>query len=79
MPMGPIELADQIGLDVTHDAGLPPGIADDVGGIARTISKGNSAKSGSGVYEWDGKKAIRPRRQYPISESASWPESYCNP
>ena len=72
MPMGPIELADQVGLDVTHDAGLPLGIADDVAAaLQEHISKGNlGRKSGSGFYEWDGKKAIRPRRQYPISESA---------
>ncbi|MGB0181880.1 MAG: 3-hydroxyacyl-CoA dehydrogenase NAD-binding domain-containing protein [Candidatus Puniceispirillales bacterium] len=72
MPMGPIELADQVGLDVTHDAGLPLGIADDVAAaLQEHISKGNlGRKSGSGFYEWDGKKAIRPRRQYPTSESA---------
>jgi 3-hydroxyacyl-CoA dehydrogenase/enoyl-CoA hydratase/3-hydroxybutyryl-CoA epimerase len=73
MPMGPIELADQIGLDVTHDAGVPLGIADDVAAaLQEHIGKGNlGRKSGRGFYEWDGKKAIRPRAAYPDSEATA--------
>jgi len=64
MPMGPIELADQIGLDVCLDVGVVLGIAPaaktlltekcDAGTIGR--------KSGSGFYDWDGNRAIRPRQ-----------------
>ena len=73
MPMGPIELADQVGLDVTHDAGVPLGIADDVAAaLQEHIGQGNlGRKSGRGFYEWDDKKAIRPRAAYPASEAAA--------
>ena len=72
MPMGPIELADQIGLDVTHDAGLPLGIDDAVAGaLQQHIGAGNlGRKSGRGFYQWDGKTATRPRADYPMAEQA---------
>lgn len=70
MPMGPIELADQVGIDVCHDAGVVLGISDasrtrlkamiDAGTIGR--------KSGSGFYPWDEKKAIRERGEYDGAE-----------
>ena len=61
MPMGPIELADQIGLDVCLDVGIvlsmPPATKAllDEKCKAGTIGR----KSGSGFYEWDGNRAIR--------------------
>ena len=61
MPMGPIELADQIGLDVCLDVGIvlgmPPAtkVLLDEKCKAGTIGR----KSGSGFYEWDGNRAIR--------------------
>ena len=72
MPMGPIELADQIGLDVTHDAGLPLGIDDAVAGaLQKHIAAGNlGRKSGRGFYQWDGKTATRPRADYPMGAQA---------
>ena len=72
MPMGPIELADQIGLDVTHDAGLPLGIDDAVAGaLQQHIAAGNlGRKSGRGFYQWDGKVATRPRADYPMGAQA---------
>ena len=66
MPMGPVELADQIGLDVMYDASTPigmPAIVEtklkamvDAGTIGR--------KSGSGFYTWVDMKADRPRNDY---------------
>ena len=72
MPMGPIELADQIGLDVTHDAGLPLGMPDAVAeALQKHIAAGNlGRKSGRGFYQWDGKVARRPRADYPMGAQA---------
>ena len=66
MPMGPIELADQIGLDVMLDASTPLGMPEDVAKTYQDmIAKGTiGRKSGQGFYEWDDKKAIRPRAVY---------------
>ena len=66
MPMGPVELADQIGLDVTHDASLPLGITDKVAAaLKEKITAGTiGRKSGSGFYQWEGNKAVRPRAVY---------------
>ena len=61
MPMGPIELADQIGLDVCLDVGIvlgmPPATKVLLDEKCRTGTIGR--KSGSGFYEWDGNRAIR--------------------
>ena len=61
MPMGPIELADQIGLDVCLDfgivLGMPPATKALLDEKCRTGTIGR--KSGSGFYEWDGNRAIR--------------------
>ena len=61
MPMGPIELADQIGLDVCLDVGIvlgmPPATKALLDEKFRTGTIGR--KSGSGFYEWDGNRAIR--------------------
>ena len=61
MPMGPIELADQIGLDVCLDVGIvlgmPPATKALLDEKCRTGRIGR--KSGSGFYEWDGNRAIR--------------------
>lgn len=72
MPMGPVELADQIGLDVTHDASLPLGMSAEVAALLKAkIDAGDlGRKSGHGFYEWDEKKAIRPRLAYDSKELA---------
>ena len=72
MPMGPVELADQIGLDVTHDASLPLGMSAEVAAVLKAkIDAGDlGRKSGHGFYEWDEKKAIRPRLAYDSKELA---------
>lgn len=70
MPMGPIELADQVGLDVCHDAGVVLGISDQSRLRLKTMIDAGTIgrKSGSGFYLWDDKKAIRPRADYDGSE-----------
>ena len=61
MPMGPIELADQIGLDVCLDVGIvlgmPPATKSLLDEKCKTGTIGR--KSGSGFYKWDGNRAIR--------------------
>ena len=63
MPMGPIELADQIGLDVCLDVGLVLGISP----VAKRLLTEKCAagtigrKSSRGFYQWDGNRTQRPR------------------
>ncbi len=70
MPMGPIELADQVGLDVCRDVGLVLGMPDVAAqALEDKLAAGKlGRKTGSGFYEWDGKKAIRPRASYDAVE-----------
>ena len=64
MPMGPVELADQIGLDVCLDVGVVLGIAPAAKDLlAEKCAAGTiGRKSGSGFYDWDGNRAVRPRQ-----------------
>ena len=73
MPMGPLELADQIGLDICLDVGERLGMPDNVKHyLEGQIAKGAlGRKTGSGIYEWDGKKAIRARADYDIGKAES--------
>ena len=66
MPMGPVELADQIGLDVTHDASVPLGMPKKVAAALKEKVKDGKLgrKTGSGFYEWEEKRAVRPRAEY---------------
>jgi len=63
MPMGPVELADQIGLDVCLDVGLVLGMPPAAKSLltekcdAGTIGR----KSGRGFYPWNGNRPDRPR------------------
>ena len=61
MPMGPIELADQIGLDVCLDVGIVLGMPPATKAMLDEKCKIGTIgrKSGSGFYEWDGNRAIR--------------------
>ena len=67
MPMGPIELADQIGLDVMHAVGEVLGMpAAAATALAAKLKAGDlGRKSGAGFYSWKGKQAQRPRADYP--------------
>ena len=64
MPMGPIELCDQVGLDVCYHAGLmldmPAAAAAAFQAKLEAGEKGR--KTGSGFYQWDGNQAVRPRQ-----------------
>ncbi|MDA7599485.1 3-hydroxyacyl-CoA dehydrogenase NAD-binding domain-containing protein [Alphaproteobacteria bacterium] len=70
MPMGPIELADQVGLDVCHDVGIVLGISKATQEkLQAMIAAGTiGRKSGSGFYQWPDKKADRPRADYDADE-----------
>jgi 3-hydroxyacyl-CoA dehydrogenase/enoyl-CoA hydratase/3-hydroxybutyryl-CoA epimerase len=70
MPMGPIELCDQVGLDVCHDAGVVIGLPKRTENKLKAMVQAGTIgrKSGSGFYEWDDKKAIRPRGSYDADE-----------
>lgn len=66
MPMGPIELCDQVGIDVCLGAGQVTGMSPVVAAkFTAMIEQGQlGRKSGGGFYDWDGKKAVRPRGAY---------------
>ena len=70
MPMGPIELCDQVGLDVCHDAGVVIGLPKRTENKLKAMVQAGTIgrKSGSGFYEWDDKKANRPRGSYEAEE-----------
>ncbi|HEY7753768.1 MAG TPA: 3-hydroxyacyl-CoA dehydrogenase NAD-binding domain-containing protein [Steroidobacteraceae bacterium] len=67
MPMGPIELADTVGLDVAAHVGRI--LADAFGmpvprGTAELLAKGHlGRKTGRGYYEWRDGKALKPDAQ----------------
>lgn len=73
MPMGPIELADQIGLDVCVDVGRHLALDDAVSDMLDAkIAKGQlGRKSGQGLYVWHDKMAERNRAQYDQAEMLS--------
>ena len=81
MPMGPVELADQIGLDVCLDAGIVLGIAPAAKTLLDEKCKAGTIgrKSGSGFYEWDGNQAIRARQSQDPSVMASIAKSMLTP
>ena len=66
MPMGPLELADQIGLDICYDVGANLGMPDAVKTYLndKLANRQLGRKTGSGIYQWDGKKAVRARGSY---------------
>ena len=66
MPMGPIELCDQIGLDVCYDVGLVLGMPEAAENrLKQLIDAGQKGrKTQHGFYAWEGKKALRPRAEY---------------
>ena len=65
MPMGPIELADSVGLDIAqHVAGIltkaaPREVPDN--DLASLVDAGNlGRKTGQGYYKWEDGKAVKP-------------------
>ncbi|MDC0062837.1 3-hydroxyacyl-CoA dehydrogenase NAD-binding domain-containing protein [Candidatus Puniceispirillum sp.] len=81
MPMGPVELADQIGLDVCLDAGIVLGIAPAAKTLLDEKCKAGTIgrKSGSGFYEWDGNQAIRARQSQDPSVMATIAKNMLTP
>ncbi len=70
MPMGPIELADQVGLDVCYDVGRVLGMAPKAEqALRQRLEAGRlGRKSAQGFYQWDDKKAVRERALYDADE-----------
>ncbi len=65
MPMGPIELADSVGLDIAqHVAGILTTASDrevPANDLAGMVEKGNlGRKTGQGYYRWEDGKAVKP-------------------
>lgn len=57
MPMGPIELADTVGLDVCASVGQILGLGDETSGAAQLVKQGKlGKKTGEGYYVWKDNK-----------------------
>ncbi len=81
MPMGPIELCDQVGLDVCYQAGqmldMPQAAAASFQAKLAAGEKGR--KTGSGFYQWDGNQAVRPRQAASAEEMQAIAEDMLAP
>ncbi len=66
MPMGPIELADTVGLDVCAHVGRILGLQGEVEGAAKLVTAGKlGKKTGEGFYVWkDGKPVKSPDKRF---------------
>lgn len=72
MPMGPVELADSVGLDVALHVSKVLGADMDSAGLKRLsamVDAGNlGRKSGQGFYKWENGKAQRPAGEGPVPD-----------
>jgi len=70
MPMGPIELADTVGLDVCASVGRILGLGDEVAGAAELVRSGKlGKKTGQGYYVWkDGRPEKSPDKRWDKAE-----------
>lgn len=60
MPMGPIELADTVGLDVCASVGQILGLGNEVSGAAQLVKAGKlGKKTGQGYYTWKDGKPVK--------------------
>ncbi len=60
MPMGPIELADTVGLDVCAHVGQILGLGNEVTGAAKLVESGKlGKKTGEGYYVWKDGKPVK--------------------
>jgi 3-hydroxyacyl-CoA dehydrogenase/enoyl-CoA hydratase/3-hydroxybutyryl-CoA epimerase len=78
MPMGPIELADQVGLDIclhvaeTLKANLSREMPDPPRWLRDKVSKGDlGKKTGRGLYEWKDGHAVKQKDEAPIPPEAT--------
>ncbi|MBU1212058.1 MAG: enoyl-CoA hydratase/isomerase family protein [Alphaproteobacteria bacterium] len=61
MPMGPIELADTVGLDVCAHVGQILGLGNEVAGARKLVESGKlGKKTGEGYYVWKDGKPVKP-------------------
>lgn len=70
MPMGPIELADTVGLDVcAHVGEVLKGTSAEGTELGRLVAKGHlGKKSGRGFYEWKDGKPVRSDASFAMAE-----------
>lgn len=69
MPMGPIELADIVGLDICADVGQMLGVAAGGAQLAGLLAEGHlGKKSGQGFYIWKDGKPVRSAQGYDATE-----------
>lgn len=69
MPMGPIELADTVGLDVCAHVGQILKGSTDGSRLAALVANGNlGKKTGKGFYDWKDGKPIRPETKFSDAE-----------
>lgn len=69
MPMGPIELADTVGLDICAHVGKILGYPSEGSGLAKLVSEGKlGKKSGQGFYTWKEGKPVKAEKPYNRAE-----------
>jgi 3-hydroxyacyl-CoA dehydrogenase/enoyl-CoA hydratase/3-hydroxybutyryl-CoA epimerase len=69
MPMGPIELADTVGLDVCAHVGRILGLSPEGSRLQRLVESGRlGKKSGEGFYVWKDGKPEKGDKTYPKHE-----------
>jgi 3-hydroxyacyl-CoA dehydrogenase/enoyl-CoA hydratase/3-hydroxybutyryl-CoA epimerase len=69
MPMGPIELADAVGLDVCAHVGRILGLSPDGSHLQRLVEQGKlGKKTGEGFYVWKDGKPEKAEKSYPPEE-----------
>ncbi|MGE5511422.1 MAG: 3-hydroxyacyl-CoA dehydrogenase NAD-binding domain-containing protein [Bacteroidota bacterium] len=65
MPMGPIELADTVGLDICAHVGKILGLAPEESGLEKLVAAGKlGKKSGEGFYVWKDGKPVKASHTY---------------
>ncbi|MFM1814499.1 MAG: hypothetical protein RLZ98_1194 [Pseudomonadota bacterium] len=65
MPMGPIELADTVGLDICLHVGENVGFQTAGSGLAKLVAAGKlGKKSGDGFYPWKDGKAVKKSAEF---------------
>ena len=69
MPMGPIELADNVGLDICAHVAKILGQSSEGSRLDRLVASGRlGKKTGEGFYVWKDGKPVKSAREFPKSE-----------